>query len=227
MLISPAGVTEESNEILQKRQDKYKWTKTKLGGGLYHKLFHNISLGDIIRSFPHSHGEQRILRYVRDRMHGIVDADEQHGIAQYLFLNNRLPGSGEYCVSKFLTPFVFGRKPTEHRIPRLRVAQVSFLYGSDDWMDATGGVRVARQCQRRLQSTPVPVIENYQVSNAGHLLMLDNWSEFNRAVLLATGQTPSIHDDDDDLWPKKMLLTEEDGEVEDEGSWQDDFSIAA
>merc|ERR1712154_393085 len=87
-------------------------------------------------------------KYVQKRMPMISDPVEQEAISEYLVANNTLPGSGEYCISKILTPNAYAKRPAEYRIPHLKVPKVSFLYGDKDWMDPKGGLVVKRKCQQ-------------------------------------------------------------------------------
>jgi hypothetical protein len=50
---------------------------------------------------------------------------------------------------------------------------------------------VQRVCeeQRLNGDKAAPSIDVYEVSNAGHLLMLENWKEFNAGLILAGGGT--------------------------------------
>lgn len=182
ILISPAGVTEDATDKREVRQSM------SLGLRLLEALFASlffpyISVGNIIRTAP-SWSEATFLSYVKRRLPVITDPEEQQVVAKYLFLNSSLPGSGEHCLPRFLTPSVGGRNPTEFRIPHLRVKNVSFLYGERDWMDVNGALRVQARCQEAIQG---PCASVFQVSDAGHLLMVDNWQEFNSAMVLAAG----------------------------------------
>jgi len=84
----------------------------------------------------------------------------------------------------------FAHKPTVYRIPNLNVPHVTFIYGENDWMDLNGGLDVQRICEddnnrsvgREIASRN-PSIDVLVVKNAGHLLMLENWEEFNTAIL--------------------------------------------
>lgn len=127
--------------------------------------------------------------YVKHRLPAVSAPDEQTALSQYLYRNNTLPGSGEYCVSRLLNPWLFGRKATEHRIPHLQVPHVSFVYGESDWMDAGGGLQVEENCAKAPQKAPL--VDVYRVSSAGHLVMLDNFKEFNTAILWSAGIQPS------------------------------------
>lgn len=203
ILISPAGVNPEPQEVLQRRRA---WESSSIRWRLLSAFHTNVffpyfSFGNLIRTFP-SRSERMIGDYVRARLPSISDPHEQSAITEYLFMNSALPGSGEHSLSKLLTPFAFGRKPTETRIPNLRVPHVSFLYGETDWMDVNGGLKVQALCeqQQRQQETQqdtaaaaaaAPTVDVYRVSSAGHLLMLDNWQEFNSAMGLAAGYSQS------------------------------------
>jgi hypothetical protein len=55
-------------------------------------------------------------------------------------------------------------------------------------MDASGGIQVMDTSQRmKKQGQTAPDVQVYGVSNAGHLLMLENWKEFNAAMIHAAG----------------------------------------
>jgi hypothetical protein len=126
--------------------------------------------------------------YVRNRLPAITDDGERKSLADYLYYSALLPGSAEYCASKFLTaPYLLAKRPLVDRIPRLRVPSVTFLYGSHDWMDSTGGLQSQlRSDDRRRRGEEAPEIGVYRVDRAGHLLMLDNYQEFNAGVALAS-----------------------------------------
>jgi cardiolipin-specific phospholipase len=200
ILISPAGVPEETPADLERRERRY------LHGSVRNQLLYawykhwvfakSYTLGDLLRSLPESYGRNRFAeQYVTRRLPSITDPQEQQTLTDYLYHNNVLPGSGEYCLSKFLTPTICGRHPLVHRIPNLRIASCDFLYGESDWMDSSGGLAVEQACmERRRQqqqssngSNTAPQINVYQISRAGHLLMLENNVEFNHALVLAAG----------------------------------------
>ena len=93
--------------------------------------------------------------------------------------------------------------------------EVHFIYGENDWMDYKGGLEVQRLCwkkrlewkqmrEQRVQAekqqvndgisnsqedlpAPPPKVFVHGVRNAGHLLMLDNYEEFNAALIIAAG----------------------------------------
>jgi len=193
ILLSPVGVPEESPDVLQRREAMRKsswkvWAMT----GVAQNIFQYHSAGQVFRSMPISWGENMCLNYVQKRLPAISDPDEQTAVAEYLIANNTLPGSGEHCINKVLTPFAMAKSPLEFRIPHLRVPSITFLYGQHDWMDPRGGVTVQSKCQSEQQPVNEQAIlpkdvSVYQISKAGHLLMLENWREFNTAVILGGG----------------------------------------
>jgi cardiolipin-specific phospholipase len=139
----------------------------------------------VVRTMPENRARGYVSAYVDHRIPAITDMSEKEAVTDYLYLNMALPGSGEYCLKRLLTFTAFGKQPTVHRIPHLNVKNVSFLYGQVDWMDSAGGLEVQRMCESSSKASPA--IDVYQIKNAGHLLMLDNWEEFNSAVILSGG----------------------------------------
>ena len=141
-------MTPETEDTVEKRRLQERLSLgLKFLGGLYTNLFFPyMSLGNIIRTAP-SWSEVKFLEYVERRLPAITDPEERSVVAKYLFLNSSLPGSGEHCLSRFLTPYAFGKSPTEFRAPRLRIQHVSFLYGERDWMDVNGALRVQARCE--------------------------------------------------------------------------------
>jgi cardiolipin-specific phospholipase len=183
ILISPMGVPEETPAMLKKVEERFKGS---FRYRLYEGLFPRYTAGDFLRTVPERTGRNWIGQYITRRLPVITDTDEQQILADYLYLNSSLPGSGEYCLPKLLKPSVVGRKPLQNRIPALKVKSCSFLYGESDWMDANGGLLVEQACaQQKLLGERVPDIDVYQVSKAGHLLMLENYEEFNNGLVMA------------------------------------------
>jgi cardiolipin-specific phospholipase len=195
ILLSPAGVTEESPEAKQRREARLaSSTQTRMFGSLYTSLFDNDhTVGGILRMLPAGRSQGMIQQYIERRLPAIDCPDEQKAVADYLYLNAALPGSGEYCLNRLLTPFAHGRKPTRHRVPNLKIPHVSFLYGSNDWMDPAGGLQVQLATEdMKSRGEQAPDVNVYQVSKAGHLLMLENWEEFNAGVVMSAGGRGSL-----------------------------------
>jgi pimeloyl-ACP methyl ester carboxylesterase len=180
VLISPAGVPEETSEMMRARAARTTWRFR-----LFETLFSYFSPGDVLRILPESMGRKWIYDYVTRRLPSITDSNEQDPLTEYLYTNNGLlPGSGEYCLPRLLKPSVFGLLPLQYRIPLLRVQSCSFLYGDSDWMDSNGGLFVEQACaERKLNGLAAPNVDVYQVRQAGHLLMLENSDEFNNGLI--------------------------------------------
>jgi cardiolipin-specific phospholipase len=191
LLISPVGVPEESPDVMARRDamSQASW-RFWLLRNLAQNVFHFSSAGAILRTMPEKQGHSMILNYVQKRLPAITDPHEQYAVAEYLYANNILPGSGEHCINRVLTPFAYAKKPQHHRIPQLQVQNITFLYGSQDWMEPQGGLSVQQQCQQSSAAAGHPnkkTIKVYEISRAGHLLMLENWKEFNAAIMLGAG----------------------------------------
>jgi hypothetical protein len=55
-------------------------------------------------------------------------------------------------------------------------------------MEIDGGIQVYDKCK----NTNGPNIEVYQLQDAGHLLMLDNWQGFHAGVVAMCGGTSTL-----------------------------------
>lgn len=185
ILLSPVGVPDNSKEDrLSGRDLSFRF---RLALGLATKLWNaGVTPSSFVRSLPESQGQKLVSKYVENRLN-IRCPDESSNLAQYLYLNAALPGSGENCLNKILDPIAYAKKPLLYRIPNLKVDKVSIIYGHSDWMQPEGGMMVKHQCQQQKASgrQNVPDVRVFIVRNAGHLLMLENWEEFNSAVILA------------------------------------------
>ena len=185
ILISPVGVPEESEAIKTQRKQSSSSSSfsTMLRRWLYETAFGlGGTPGLIIRTVG---GRGHLEKYVAARLPCITDKDgERDAVTDYLYANASLPPSfGEMCANRFLTPYAFARSPLVHRIPSLSFSNnnndnngITMLYGANDWMDSKGGLRI----QQKTPSTRV-----LEVRDAGHLLMLENWKEFNAGIVQA------------------------------------------
>merc|ERR1711933_451463 len=134
-----------------------------------------------------------VQSYIQKRLPAIKSPYEQKILTDYLYSNCMLPGSGEYCLNLLLKPGAYAFKPLVHRIPNLSVNNVSFIYGENDWMDIEGGFQVQSICKQIIQNGGIaPFVTVQSVSNAGHLLMLENWKGFNKAIFNALKENQSI-----------------------------------
>ena len=133
--------------------------------------------------------------YILNRLPVITCPEEQEHLAEYLYQNSMLPGSGEYCLPAILSAGAFARIPLIDRIPNLIKdgdkdgMEVHMIYGQNDWMDWKGGMDVQRLChqkrQEKMNGGSPPKVFVYGVREASHLLMLDNYAEFNAAITIA------------------------------------------
>ncbi len=193
ILISPAGVPDdEFIDVKARFQNAGIMARTMIG--MVSSLFNfGVTPAGFLRNLPETRGREMVSRYIRGRLPAIQSPDEQTVLGEYLYTNAALPASGEDCLNKVLKPTAFARVPTLHRIPFLKVKHVSFIYGQNDWMDPTGGVEVMEVVQQLKKEKSLdqshPTIEVYGVKNAGHLLMLENWQEFNSAMIMALGRS--------------------------------------
>jgi cardiolipin-specific phospholipase len=195
VLLSPVGVPEQDGARTEQRKERIANSSYSRRAmfSVYSVLFgHGHTPGSMSRTLPQTRVKNLVSSYVEKRLPAITDPEEQQAVADYLYCNSALPGSGEFALNYLLDPFGMARNPLMHRIPLLKVPQVTFLYGSDDWMDSSGGLDTKQFCEQ--MDSPSPNIDVYEVSNAGHLLMLDNSEEFNAGVViggLGLGALPS------------------------------------
>lgn len=188
ILISPAGVPHEEKINPSARKDVP--LKFRLMLSLASSLWtYGVTPPSFVRCFPESRGRNMVASYVEGRLPAITCTDERASLTEYLYTNAALPRSGEDCLNKILKPMAFAKKPTLDRIPFLNVRDISFIYGRNDWMDPSAAVSVQQKCEelKREGKEDVPNILVHGVRHAGHLVMLENWEEFNSAMILAGG----------------------------------------
>jgi cardiolipin-specific phospholipase len=190
---------------------------------LYTTMFENGTTPcSVFRALPKKKARQYIESYVKNRLPAITNPEEQSAVADYLFYNAILPGSAEFCVNRILNPTVLAKKPLVNRIPNLKIPSVAFLYGefhilselslrglqcsnltqtlltgSSDWMECSGGLDTQSACEaQHRRGHASPSVDVYSVRHAGHLLMLDNWQEFNAGVVISAGGANALASDD-------------------------------
>ena len=187
ILISPVGIPRE--EDVSEKIKALPW-KTRLMIGFFQSLWKSgATPSSVLARVHHERGKRLTSQYVENRLIYVNSEDEKEALRDYLYYNNVLPSSGEQCLSKLLKPMAFAKKPAIERVPYLKVPHVSFLYGEHDWMDFRGGLECKQRChQLQLEGhDQVPQISVLGVRNAGHMLMIDNWKEFNIAMIMAAG----------------------------------------
>jgi cardiolipin-specific phospholipase len=188
VLLSPVGIPEQDNAGIEKRKEMIRSSSfsRRTMFSFYQALFGRglLTPSSVSRLLPQTRVKNMVCSYVEKRLPAITDPEEQQAVADYLHCNSALPGSGEFALKYLLDPFGMARNPLMRRIPLLKVPQVTFLYGSDDWMDSSGGLDTKKFCEQMDSPSKKPKIDVYEVSNAGHLLMLDNYEEFNAGVVI-------------------------------------------
>lgn len=194
ILISPAGVPDERDFDVKERIQGSSFSFRLFFGTASCLWSLGVTPASFLRNLPETRGRKMVENYIRGRLPSITCPQEQRYLGEYLYTNAALPGSGEDCLGKILKPTTFAYKPTLHRIPNLKVKHVSFIYGQNDWMDPlSGGVETWKRCQQmRREGKTVPDVHVYGVKNAGHLVMLENWQEFNSAMILAAGRSERL-----------------------------------
>eukprot|EP00555_Chaetoceros_dichaeta_P006803 CAMPEP_0198275846 /NCGR_PEP_ID=MMETSP1447-20131203/64996_1 /TAXON_ID=420782 /ORGANISM="Chaetoceros dichaeta, Strain CCMP1751" /LENGTH=427 /DNA_ID=CAMNT_0043970751 /DNA_START=485 /DNA_END=1768 /DNA_ORIENTATION=+ len=187
ILISPAGVPhEETNPSTRNNLPLKVRILISLAAGLWRS---GITPASFIKSLPEGRGTKLVAGYVENRLPAVTCVDERASLVEYLYANAVLPGSGADCLNKILKPMAYAKKPTIDRIPLLNVRDIAIIYGQNDWMDPKAGLNVKKRCEelRTSGKEETPKISVFGVKDAGHLLMLENWEEFNSAVILAGG----------------------------------------
>jgi cardiolipin-specific phospholipase len=221
LLLSPVGVPDENDPSYQERKQRI---TSSFGGraflSVFQTLFGMTTVGSVCRTLPEYKGQQFVQNYVERRLPEISDADEQKALADYLFYNAVLPGSAEYSIHKFLNSNILAYKPLLHRIPKLQVKNVSFMYGATDWMDMSAGLSTQRLCESQRNNGGSPDVNVFMVRDAGHLLMLQNWHMTNAVLIHAGGgkvpdcqlpilMTPGEEDLSDSLLKESVRLQQE------------------
>jgi len=184
LLLSPVGVQEMSDPAGGSSRS----TAQKVAYGVAKSFFDNgWTPGALIRTVGEWKGRIGVERYVDNRLPVVKCPQERTALIEYLYNNAVLPPSGEGCLNRLLLPGTYAINPVCHRIPKLKVDDVVFIYGEKDWMDPRAGLDVERNCrQRRAEGDlDVPNVTVHAVRNSGHLLMIENWVGFNAAVVLS------------------------------------------
>lgn len=185
ILISPAGVPHEDPSIRKDIPMKFKLL-ISFASGLWR---FGITPPSFVNSLPESKGRNMVSGYVERRLPAITCAEERASLAEYLYLNAILPASGADSLNKILKPMAYAKKPIVDRIPLLKVKDIAMIYGQNDWMDPSASTSVQRRCEelKREGKEDAPTVSVYGVKHAGHLLMLENWEEFNNAMIAGGG----------------------------------------
>ncbi|PKI86050.1 hypothetical protein MVES1_000465 [Malassezia vespertilionis] len=205
ILVSPVGIPVPPNELRTLKENKHANPEDLDHASISSTSSGNtISSEDLQRSKPQSMGARtrNILGWLWDRnmspfsvlrnsaifgpllmsaytkrRFSALSPDEKlclHAYCHGVFTGR---GSSEYCLADILAPGAFARLPMVRRISSIKV-NVSFLYGSHDWMDVNGGIKA----KRVLGAAGNPNVRVFIVKKSGHHLYLDNATEFNKLI---------------------------------------------
>ena len=108
-----------------------------------------------------------------------VPAMDKPAVAEYLYQSITAKGSGEFALSKILSPGAYAQQPLMHRLPALasHPIPVTLVYGMHDWMDVRAGAEVAQ----RIRAAGAAAV-TLRVKGAGHQLFADNVAGFHEAM---------------------------------------------
>jgi len=185
LLLTPVGLTRENPQEIREMLSSMSWTRRRTANLIRYLFDCGVTPASFLRKLPRSRAKSMVLSYVQRRLPVITDPKEQQAVANYLYYLAMLPGFGENMLNRFLRSSSHGIKPTVDRIPKLKVPKVSLIYGDSDWMDIEGGIEA---CEESRQNGSL-VVEVYQLQDAGHLMMLDNWRGFYAGIVTMCGET--------------------------------------
>ncbi|KAJ2492753.1 hypothetical protein IWW37_001199 [Coemansia sp. RSA 2050] len=106
----------------------------------------------------------------------LLTEEQRRGMAAYSHQIAMLPESSASALGDILRPGAFARRPLVGRLGAISVP-TTFIYGSHDWVDYTGGLEVIKRIAGRVAT------HLYRVPNAGHNLHIDNPKDFNRFLV--------------------------------------------
>jgi cardiolipin-specific phospholipase len=224
ILISPVGVPDHQDpNVLRRMESMQSSFRGRAFLGLFQTIFEYMTPGGILRTLTESRGSTMARNYIERRLPEISEVDESRTVADYLYWNAALPPSGESFLQSVLTPTVLAKEPLLFRIPNLKVKSVTFMYGSTDWMDVSGGMYTQGLCEKLSEkdysssssSTThhiPPKVDVFVVPKAGHLLILQNPEATNTCMIHAAGGKVL-----DEEMPKLMKLSKSEEELNE--SW--------
>ncbi|SCU94633.1 LANO_0E07448g1_1 [Lachancea nothofagi CBS 11611] len=178
IMCSPAGVCHSSPKLGRKPPP---WWFQKLWD-------RNISPFSLVRNtnilgskLTSGWSYRRFEQLLHDKTAGLRQCEALHRYAYAIF--NR-PGSGEYFLAFALRcggdPRVSLEERMFHNVENQFKAKCDWLwlYGDQDWIDATGGIRASQFLMEKMGSNSLVEI----VKDSGHHLYLDNYQHFNNIL---------------------------------------------
>ncbi|KAJ2832477.1 hypothetical protein GGI24_001215 [Coemansia furcata] len=118
---------------------------------------------------------RRLIDWYIGRFSLLTD-EQRRGMAAYSHQIAMLPESSASALGDILRPGAFARRPLVGRLSAVSVP-TTFMYGSHDWVEHTGGLEIIRRIAGRVKTNL------YRVPNAGHNMHIDNPKDFNRFLV--------------------------------------------
>lgn len=175
VLLSPVGVPEKPTEEEQEeRINTFSFGGRMMARFARYLWGRGVTPQDFMRSLGPV-GKWMMTRFVTMRYRR-ADHVNKDALADYMYHNAALEGSGEYALPQVLGPGVFAHSPLYHRIPQLHVKEIHFIYGHYDWMDSSAAIALKEEHKERKFKVEI-------VTNCGHQLMLENPDGFTESFL--------------------------------------------
>ena len=188
LMVCPAGVGEKAVDWSPPDAVKNPWT---LRGQLYRlatKMWTSgVTPGSVIR-FLGPYGKKVVSGYTNRRFmvgHHLTQ-EEMNIFAEYMYGIVAGKGSGEHALRHILEPFAFAKDPLEHRMSNLQTP-VSFIYGSQDWMDPLAADRVIERIRKNRKALVEGDLERHTTPCAGHYPYLDQPWMFLKDLIATCG----------------------------------------
>lgn len=192
ILLSPIGVPDPPDPDSEDRRNMS--LKFQMFLGVFRMFFECTTPGAFLRTLTEYRASALVSGYVDRRLPEVSDAEEAQTLADFLFLNASLRGSGEYFLRSLFTSSIFAKSPLLFRVPTLQVRAVNFVYGTQDWMDVSGGMdagslahKVSREQDGSGSSISTTDVNVFLVPNAGHLLTIENPESVNACMIGIAG----------------------------------------
>lgn len=188
VMVCPAGIGGKAEDWSPPEAVKSPWT---LRGQLYRfatKMWTSgVTPGSIIRSLG-PYGQKLVRGYTQRRFlvgHHLTQ-DEVDIFSDYMYGIVAAKGSGEHALRYILEPFAFAKDPLEHRMSKVQTP-ISFIYGSQDWMDPLAADRLIDRIRENRRSTVEGDLQRLTTECAGHYPYLDQPGIFLKDLMSACG----------------------------------------
>lgn len=130
-------------------------------------------------------GPAMVRAYISKRL-PTMPATDVPVFAEYTYHITADVGSGEFALGTLMRPGAWAKEPLHGRLADLSMP-VTFIYGSDDWMDH----RYAEEASKSM-TVPVKII---RIPETGHQLYLEQPAAFNATIIAectVTDETVSV-----------------------------------